>query len=81
MLPNPEAAAIGRVAKAALGKSGIWEDLAAKAITFKPTVNDLANDLKLGSADASILWDATVRQYPEIEALPGIWFGSATASV
>lgn len=79
VLPNPEAAAIGQIARAALNEG--WEPLAARARTFKPTVNDLANDLKLGSADASILWDSTAAQYHEIDVIPGEFFGDASSEV
>ncbi len=65
---NPEAAAVGKVVREELEKSGRWEALQKKTVAFKPTVNDVANDLKLGIADAGFVWDATVVQYPEIEA-------------
>lgn len=81
VLPNPDAAAIGKLTKEALSKQGFWERVAARARTFKPTVNDLANDLKLGSADATVLWDATVKQYPELEAVPGAHFGGSSSDV
>jgi molybdenum ABC transporter molybdate-binding protein len=68
-LANPEAAAIGRTTRALLESAGFWEQASAQAVVLKPTVNDLANDLKLGTADASILWDAVVNQYPELEAV------------
>ncbi len=69
-LGNPESVAIGVATRRALTHAGKWAPLAAKTTVFKPTVNDLANDVKLGSVDAAILWDATAHQYPEIETLP-----------
>ncbi|MCP5522395.1 MAG: molybdate ABC transporter substrate-binding protein [Verrucomicrobiales bacterium] len=68
-LANPEAAAIGRTTRALLQSAGLWDPVSAHVVVLKPTVNDLANDLKLGTADASILWDAVVNQYPELEAV------------
>lgn len=73
VLGNPGSAAIGKVAQAILERRGVWK--AAEAATtargvFKPTVGDVANDLKLGSADVGIVWDATVAQYPELQSLP-----------
>jgi len=68
-LANPEAASIGKLVKTALEKIDRWKPLEAHAKVFKPTVNDVANDVKLGSADAGILWDANVAQYPELEAV------------
>ena len=64
---NPDAAAVGRLVREALLKRGRWEPLKARTVVFKPTVNDVANDIKIGSADAGFVWDATVRQYPELE--------------
>ena len=69
VLPNPEATASGKLVKAALDKAGRWTEVSARAAVYKPTVNEVANDLKLGSADAGFVWDATVRQYPELEAV------------
>lgn len=68
-LANPESVAIGAATRRALTHVGKWAPLAARATVFKPTVNDLANDLKLGSVDATVVWDVTVRQYPELEAI------------
>ena len=68
-LGNPDSVAIGTVARAALVRSGDWSALSARALVFKPTVNDVANDVKLAAVDAGIVWDATLRQYPELEAV------------
>lgn len=81
VLPNPDAAAVGQIVGRALETGRQWEALTAHARAFKPTVHDLANDLKLGSADAVIVWDATVRQYPELEVVGGDHFGSAKSEV
>jgi molybdenum ABC transporter molybdate-binding protein len=64
---NPDAAAIGKLVRGALEKRGRWAALKEKTLVFKPTVNEIANDLKLGSVDAGFVWDATVKQYPELE--------------
>jgi molybdate transport system substrate-binding protein len=66
---NPEAAAVGKLTREKLAALGRWDDLKAKTAVFKPTVQDVANDLKLGSIDAGFVWDVTVRQYPELEAV------------
>ena len=69
-LGNPDAASIGKQTQAALLKAGLWEDLKqtvqARGV-FKPTVNDVANDIKIGTVDAGVIWDATANQYPELE--------------
>lgn len=69
-LADPEAAAIGRAGRKLLQQSGDWPSIEAVVDVTKPTVGELAADLVLGSIDASILWDATAGQYPEIEGIP-----------
>ncbi len=80
-LPLPEAAAAGKLVKEALLKSGHWKDLEKAARVTKTTVNEVANDLKLGAADAGFVWDATVRQYPELEAVDLPELASSRGSV
>jgi molybdenum ABC transporter molybdate-binding protein len=64
---NPDAAAIGKKVREAFEKTGQWEKLKARTRVFKFTVDEVANDIKLGAIDAGFAWDATVRQYPELE--------------
>lgn len=68
-IASPDAAAVGLVSRQMLERLGLWADV-ERAVTergvFKPTVPDLANDLRVGSIDVAILWDATVNQYPEL---------------
>jgi len=71
-LGNPDAASIGEQTELLLKRSGLWQDVQAAVRdrgVFKPTVNDVANDVKLGTVDAGIVWDATANQYPELEAV------------
>ncbi len=71
-LGAPEAASIGKQGKALLESIGRWDAVSGAARdrgVFKPTVNEVANDVKLGAVDAGIVWDATVEQYPELEAV------------
>lgn len=66
-LANPEAASIGKATRTALQAAGTWAALESHVRVFKPTVNDVANDVKLGTVDAGIVWNATARQYPELQ--------------
>lgn len=71
-LGNPDAASIGRQGMLLLQQAGVWEDVQANVQAhgvFKPTVPEVANDVKLGAADAAIVWDATAAQYDELEAV------------
>jgi molybdate transport system substrate-binding protein len=66
-LPNPEAASIGKVAKKLLGEQ--WAVLAAKSAVMKPTVTEIAADVKLGASDAALVWDSTVPQFEGLEMI------------
>ena len=67
-LPAPDQAAVGRATKTALetiGEEGdnLWTRLERHATefgVFKPTVNEAANDIKIGAADVAIVWNSTV---------------------
>ncbi len=83
---NPDAAAIGRTTRKLLEQSGHWQALEQQIIAagvFKPTVNEVANDVKLGSVDVGIVWDTTAAQYPELAAIhvPELDAGQATVDV
>ncbi|MCH2161776.1 MAG: substrate-binding domain-containing protein [Phycisphaerales bacterium] len=66
-LANPDAAAVGRITRTALDAQGLWTSVRDNTQVLKPTVNELANDLHIGTIDAAIIWDATARQYDGIE--------------
>lgn len=66
-LANHEAASVGKATVAALGED--YAPLAAHAIVTKPTVTEIANDLKLGAVDAAIIWDSTVNTFTGLEAV------------
>ena len=69
-LGEPEAAAVGKLTQRLLSASGHWSALNERVKVsgvFKPTVNDIANAIQVGSVDAGIVWDSTVVQYPELQ--------------
>ena len=66
---NPDAAAVGKLVRDALQKSGQWDTVAARTIVFTGTVNDVANDVKLGAVDAGFIWDAMRGLYPDLETV------------
>jgi molybdate transport system substrate-binding protein len=65
-LANPKQAAISKVVSGLLAKEDRWEPLWKKAIIHRETVNEVGNDVKLGAADAGIVWNATAAQYPDL---------------
>ena len=68
-LANPEIASIGKQIKDIYSQEGKWDALSKKITVYKPTVNDLANDLIIGSVDIAFLWDAVAKQYHDLEYL------------
>lgn len=64
-IANPDAASVGKFTKKVLSKHGIWKDV--KPTVLLPTVNELANALKLGTVDVVVCWDALTHQYDEID--------------
>jgi molybdate transport system substrate-binding protein len=78
---NPEAAAAGKVGRDALQKGGHWEAVRKRIVVFKPTVNDVANDVSVGAVDAGIVWDAVLRQMPGLEEVPLPELAGATSRV
>lgn len=69
-LASPEAASIGRTLRELFQARGEWERLQKQVKVFKPTVNDVANDVRLGTVDAGVVWDALVPQYPDLVGVP-----------
>ncbi len=67
---NPDAAAVGKVSRDTLRKSGKWDAFAKQIVVYKGTVSDVANDVRVGSVDGGIIWDALLHQYPDLEAVP-----------
>ena len=68
-LANPEAAAIGRITREILRENQVWNRLKEHTKVFKPTVNDVANDIRLGAVDTGIIWDSIANQYDQIDSI------------
>ena len=66
---NPDAAAIGKVVRDTLQAQGNWEPLHKNTMAFRMTVNDSANDVALGAADAAIVYDAVLHGNGKVDAL------------
>lgn len=64
---NPDAASIGRLTKKMLIDSQQWQDLENNIFVSLPTVNEIANSIKIGASDAGVIWDAVANQYETIE--------------
>lgn len=80
-LANPDAASVGKLTRKLLTESGEWEQVKVAAKVFKPTVNEVANDIKIGTVDAGIIWDSTAGQYAELEAIEVPLFQEAVKTI
>ena len=80
---QPDAAAVGKLTHDLLAPTGLWEPLRQQTIALRSTVTEVANDVKLGAADAGIVFDAVLSTYPELEAVfvPELDAGVAHISV
>ena len=70
---------MGRAAQRALARqAGQWEHLGAAAegqapLSFAGNVNEAAQAVKIGAADATLVWDATARQFGlDVVEVPGV---------
>jgi molybdenum ABC transporter molybdate-binding protein len=78
---SDEATAIGKLTREALTRSGRWNALAARTVAFKTTVNEVANDVQVGAADAGIVFDAVLATYPGLKAVSVPELADVTADV
>ena len=67
VLANPEAASIGKFTKDVLLQNQLWDKVARIVTVTKPTVNDVANTIKIDAADAGIAWDVISNQYEDLD--------------
>src|SRR5258706_487443 len=74
-------AAVGKVTRDFLKRTGQWEALEKKTLVFKGTVNDVASDIKLGAVDAGFIWDAMLKQYPDVQKVDVPELKEATSEV
>jgi len=68
-MADPDVAAVGKVTRDALARSGRWDAIKPRISVSKTTVTDVANAIQLGAVDAGFVWDATVRQVAGLEAV------------
>jgi molybdate transport system substrate-binding protein len=66
---NPDAAAVGLLTRQKLQAAGKWEALQKRTVVFKGTVNDVANAVRLGAADAGVVWDTVAALHPRLAAV------------
>ncbi len=80
---STDATAIGNLSRRILSEAGLWNKLAAAITAERGTVTEVANDIKVGAADAGIVYDAVLHTYPDLEfvEIPELKDGSSPIAV
>lgn len=78
---NPDQTAIGKLMRKLLTDCGQWKKLEEHVQVMKPTVNDVANDVTIGSVDAGIVWDTAAALHPKLEAITTPELNAGTAHI
>jgi molybdenum ABC transporter molybdate-binding protein len=63
---NPETAAVGNVVRQRLRELGEWDGIDQATRAYRATVNEVANDVAIGAADAGFVYDAVLHTYPDV---------------
>lgn len=66
---NVEATAIGKLTRQVLTETGQWDALQQHTTVFKTTVNEVANDVKIGAVDAGIAYGPVLHDYKSLEGV------------
>lgn len=68
-LPDRNYSTRGKILWQIFERSGMAEEM-KKRKPYESRTHDLINQLKLGTVDVAVLWDAPVKAMPEFEAIP-----------
>ncbi len=68
-LPHREYSTRGKILWTILEKHGFAEELKKRKF-YESRTHDLINQLKLGTVDVAVLWDAPTKEMPDLEAIP-----------
>jgi molybdenum ABC transporter molybdate-binding protein len=67
---DPEAAAVTKVARSILEKSGEWDSIKSSTRAFRSTVTEVATDVQIAAADVGIVYSPVLVTFPELEFVP-----------
>lgn len=76
-----ESAAIGKLTRETLSARGEWDALHDHTTVYKTSVNEVASDVKVGSIDAGIVFDAVLHDFDTLDAVPIPELAAAQAHV
>jgi len=80
-MTDPDAAATGKLVRESLQRAGKWDEFKSHVTVFKGAVTEVAADLQVGAADVGILWNAMLKQLPDLEEVPLAELADVTAHV
>jgi molybdenum ABC transporter molybdate-binding protein len=66
---SPDSTAIGQLTRDVLSENGRWGALDSRTVVYKTTVNEVANDVKVGAVDAGIVFDAVLHNYDSLDGV------------
>ena len=78
---NPDAAAVAKLTRSITTNLGLWDQLDKATDAYRTTVNDVANDIVIGAADAGIVYDAVLHTYPDLEYVEVPEFADAVSQI
>lgn len=67
-------AAVGKFTRRILAENGLLEAIEKNVTVTKPTVNNIVEDVSLGSVDATIAWDAVARNFSDLRTIKAPMF-------
>lgn len=76
-----KSAAIGKYTRNVLAKNNLLSAIEKNITVTKPTVNNIVEDVSLGTVDATIAWDAVAHAYPNTKTIPTPIFSPRQASI
>jgi molybdenum ABC transporter molybdate-binding protein len=65
-LGNADSTAIGKLLRKRLTELGLWQEVEQRQPKYLISVNDVANNVRLGSIDVGVVWDAIAQQQSKL---------------
>jgi molybdate transport system substrate-binding protein len=70
VLADPDAAAVTKLTRSVLEKTGQWEQIKNATRAFRSTVTEVATDVQISAADVGIVYSPVLVTFPELEFVP-----------
>ena len=67
VLADPDAAAVTKLTRSVLEKTGQWDAIKSTTKAFRSTVTEVAADVQISAADVGIVYSPVLATFPELE--------------